>query len=146
MTESELQSTRQAVSVTQGNDWLTDGYLGIVVNVSDFDAVTVPDDVLVGILTEAEMDFEPSELWVMVLVLLKSVALPDVVLLGFTLVVTVYVEPANVRVLVSLLWSYEPYVHLTVTLQVTDEVLFATEYEFSVNEIDAVTAMSHHRP
>ena len=67
--------------------------------------------------------------------------LPDVVTEELMFVVVVYFEPLKVNVLVVLFLSFEPYVQWTVTLQVTDEVLFATLYEFSERLIEAVIAI-----
>jgi hypothetical protein len=144
--ESDDQFILMLVSKAVLRDCEQVAYLGMFVSLNDFEAVTVPEDVLVGIFTEAEIDFVPSASCVMVLVLLNKVMLPEVVTFLLILVVVVYVDPAKVRVFLRLFLSLELYVHLTMTLQVTFDVLSATEYEFSVNEIDAVTAMSHHRP
>lgn len=56
-------------------------------------------------------------------------------------VVVVYFVPLKVNVLVVLFLSFEEYVHLTVTLQVTDEVLLGMLYEFSERLIEAVIAI-----
>lgn len=56
-------------------------------------------------------------------------------------VVVVYFVPLRVNVLVVLFLSFEECVHLTVTLQVTEDVLFAVLYEFSVRLIEAVIAI-----
>jgi hypothetical protein len=85
-------------------------YLGMFVSLSDLDAVTVPEEVLVGIFTDAEMVFVPSALWVIVLVLLNKVMLPDAVTFELMFVVVVYVLPAKVRVFLRLFRSLELYV------------------------------------
>jgi hypothetical protein len=105
------------------------------------DAVTVPLDVLVGIFTDALTVFVPSELCATVKVLLNKVILPDVVTEELIFVVVVNFEPLKVNVLVVPFLSFEEYVQWTVTLQVTDDELFATLYEFSLRLIEAVIAI-----
>lgn len=67
--------------------------------------------------------------------------LPDDVTEELMFIVVVYFVPLKVNVLVVLFLSFEEYVHLTVTLQVTDDVLFAVLYEFSERLIEAVIAI-----
>jgi hypothetical protein len=72
---------------------------------------------------------------------LNKVILPDDVTEELMFAVVVYFEPLKVNVLVVLFLSLDEYVHLTVTLQVTEDVLFAVLYEFSVRLIEAVIAI-----